>query len=1120
MRYRTDTPVKSEQHKVADGIEIGNHGAHSKALEAGHLDDPNEGISTPCGPRRTTTRSMPRARYFFWRLLVAALLVAAPLISLHAWTLYRNLNSAEVLAVSELHDKAVSVSSTVDTAIGDAERTLKFVVNHEEVRSLNRVDCTKFLRGLEDVDTTHAGIFVFDLQGQLVCTSIGDAESIAASSADQGWFAEAVASDDFRLGKPPVIGRVSKRPVVVLTLPIVGDQGGKVAIAGVSIDLLRLESSMVGSWKAEHGVIALLNDGNQFLVRSPDTLKWMGKGASTGVKYAALDHSGGEVIAPGIEGVERVFSAAVPRKYGLRVVASVPSDDVFGRARSEVRASVGAAAAAIVLALCIAWVGAKALAAPVRSLARSARALSGGDDDPNVRANEDLPGEFKQLAIEMNVMHDALRTSEKSAVAAQKQSVRIARFYEASWRTNQATIRFTSPEHLYDEICEICVDTGQASMAWIGLVDHRKITPVSWGGGAEKYTAGLIRGLDQDQLFVGGDDLDRALEGWCRIVNDYMTDTRTLEYRENASPFGVRSSAIVTFMCNGSVVGALFLYAKEPGLYDKQVEKLLREMASDIGYGLDKFEEAAAHERTRTELVKNEQQLTAIVDSAMVPVITIDANQSILVFNGAASRVFRVAPSEVIGRRVAMFIPKRLRADHDQRVESFLRDSEVGPDAGLNREHIGLRGDGSEFPMITSTTKIWDGHQTLLTIVLRDISGSREADESRAAAELADASNKAKSNFLTRMSHELRTPLNAVLGFTQLLQQSTKEKLTERESHQLDLIFLAGAQLRALVDDVLDVTGIESGKLSLSLQNFDLVSLLDGVMRMSEAAARSAGIILKATFTAQDDIQLRSDPVRLRQVALNLVSNAIKYNEVGGTVTVGIEARHGLVEICVSDDGMGMTAEQLCGLFQPFNRLGRESTSIAGSGIGMALVRQLVELMGGTITVESEAGTGTLARVELPRPKIAEQLVDTSALRHIAETEALIEGAAGVVLYIEDNPVNVMLVSHIFKLWPGVRVVVAEDGAAGLALAAEIMPDLILLDMHLPDMDGMDVLKALKLDPATHALRVVALSASALSTDMADAKDAGAEDYWTKPIDVNGFRRGIERTLTLHKQVH
>jgi CheY-like chemotaxis protein/anti-sigma regulatory factor (Ser/Thr protein kinase) len=249
---------------------------------------------------------------------------------------------------------------------------------------------------------------------------------------------------------------------------------------------------------------------------------------------------------------------------------------------------------------------------------------------------------------------------------------------------------------------------------------------------------------------------------------------------------------------------------------------------------------------------------------------------------------------------------------------------------------------------------------------------------------------------------------------------------------------------------------------------------------------------------------LHTDPARLRQVLLNLVSNAIQYNRPGGWVRIEWVWEPPCVRILVRDNGQGMSPQQQAGLFQPFNRLGREHGGVPGLGIGLVRSRQLVGLMGGELTLQSQAGEGTVAQVTLPLAHAPLAAVDESL--QAAEPQ-------GLVLYIEDNTINAILVEQLLARWPGVQLVVAADGGSGLERAHALHPDLVLLDMQLPDMEGLEVLRRLKSDEATRDLVVVILSANAVHEDMVAAHAAGAVDYWTKPIDFDRFVDGMRRLL-------
>jgi signal transduction histidine kinase/DNA-binding response OmpR family regulator len=459
---------------------------------------------------------------------------------------------------------------------------------------------------------------------------------------------------------------------------------------------------------------------------------------------------------------------------------------------------------------------------------------------------------------------------------------------------------------------------------------------------------------------------------------------------------------------------------------------------------------------------------------------------------------------------------------------------------------------------------------------LADVARARRAIEARTEMAAAERELQAKSRFLSRMSHELRTPLNAMLGFTQLM-------LTEREPERepegrlegesaarhhalrrerLQHVATAGRHLLSLIDDVLDLSRLEGGEVALRLVSVPSAPLIEEVLPLVATLAREHQVTIRVE---PGGAVLRADATRLRQVLLNLLTNAIKYNRPGGTVTVRTAlagpgglcgpgpgdssdpgpgepaVSGGLVRLEVIDTGQGLTPAQIRQLFQPFNRLGAEASGVEGTGIGLAIVKGLVERMGGVITVSSEPGVGSTFAVALPpgeaaavtlqnppespespeppEPSLAAVPATSASTGAQVQAQADSDSASDVrVLYIEDNPVNAMIVAELLKRVPGLVLELAEDGAQGLAAARASRPDLILLDMQLPDMDGLAVFRALQDDARTRGLPCVALSANALPSDIAQARQAGFADYLTKPFEFEDFLAVLRRHLQRHLQ--
>lgn len=370
----------------------------------------------------------------------------------------------------------------------------------------------------------------------------------------------------------------------------------------------------------------------------------------------------------------------------------------------------------------------------------------------------------------------------------------------------------------------------------------------------------------------------------------------------------------------------------------------------------------------------------------------------------------------------------------------------------------------------------------------------------------ADKANRAKTEFLSRMSHELRTPMNAVLGFAQLLEL---DAVSAEQKEAANEIIKAGRHLLDLITEVLDITAIEAGKLTLSLEPVDAVTVAEECVSLLAPLANREAITL--TLDRHDGGISRdhviADRQRLKQVLLNLIANGIKYNREHGQVRISLNpGGDGRLRMDVADTGNGIDAAKLPQLFTPFDRLGAEGSGVEGTGLGLALAKSLVEAMGGTMSVASEVGKGTTFSVELSR---AEVPVESAAEEIISEPEAEDVAPSRLrskkVLYIEDNLSNITLIERLTDRRPNVEVIPAMQGGIGLILAREQNPELILLDVNLPDIAGLEVLLRLQADPQTAHIPVVMLSADATPGQINRMRDAGARDYLTKPIDVPRF---------------
>ncbi|HEX8785564.1 MAG TPA: ATP-binding protein [Telluria sp.] len=382
------------------------------------------------------------------------------------------------------------------------------------------------------------------------------------------------------------------------------------------------------------------------------------------------------------------------------------------------------------------------------------------------------------------------------------------------------------------------------------------------------------------------------------------------------------------------------------------------------------------------------------------------------------------------------------------------------------------------------------------------------------AIEEAREANRAKSAFLSSMSHELRTPLNAILGFAQILASGAMPTTPEQKTEFAGHIVKSGRHLLTLINEILDLAKVEAGAVALSMGPVGLGEILAECRTMIAPLATTRGIQVR--YPEPQSTAVLADRTRLKQVLLNLLSNAVKYNRDGGMVTVEC-AQCGAqrLRVSVRDTGMGLGSEQLAALFQPFNRLGQEGGTQEGTGIGLVVTRRLIELMGGTIGVSSSPGVGSTFYIEL---STAEPSAPASsavpALSAAADDGAAVAAAAPrLVLYIEDNPANLKLVQEIVAFRPDLRLLPAPDGRAGLSLARSQRPEVILTDLNLPGMSGLEVLGELRRDPDTSGIPVIALTANAMPRDIERGLAAGFARYLTKPIDIDKFNEAIDGVL-------
>ncbi len=398
--------------------------------------------------------------------------------------------------------------------------------------------------------------------------------------------------------------------------------------------------------------------------------------------------------------------------------------------------------------------------------------------------------------------------------------------------------------------------------------------------------------------------------------------------------------------------------------------------------------------------------------------------------------------------------------------------------------------------------------QTVANVLTGAINRQRAEESIRLAQEQAESANRAKSEFLSRMSHELRTPLNAIIGFTQLLEM---EQLSANQTESVSHIARGGEHLLALINQVLDIARIDTGRMTLTIEPVDIGAALRESLELIQPLADRHGITVTLDLGKSGECCVNADRQRLQQVFMNLLSNAVKYNRPQGTVTVTAESLEDRVRIRIRDTGVGIPAEKMNRLFVPFERLGAEQTQIDGTGIGLALAQRIVGSNHGQLTVESVVNEGSTFTVDLP--SVSCPLPRTAGTDGLFEEPTTSDAPQKTILYIEDQDMNLRLVERILRRQPELKLISAMQGSLGIDLAREHRPDVILLDLNLPDMSGDEVLRRLKIDAALRGIPVIMISADALGDRIAQLMSQGAHSYITKPYKVADFLRTLNETI-------
>jgi len=661
----------------------------------------------------------------------------------------------------------------------------------------------------------------------------------------------------------------------------------------------------------------------------------------------------------------------------------------------------------------------------------------------------------------------------------------------------------TPPEERFDRLTRLVRTIFDTSIALISLVDSDR----QWF----KSCIGLdVSETARDVSFCG----HAILEDRLFIVPDALLDPRFADNPLVTEPPHIRFYAGQPLKASdGSQVGTLCVIDSKPHQPTERQCESLRDLAILVENELN----AIDYHESLQALQSSRSRLASILDSTLDGILAIDGTGLVDTFNHSAERIFGYHADEVIGQNVKMLMPEPYHSQHDGYLKHHLATGEKKI-IGIGREVTGRRKDGSIFPMDLAVSPMTVDGNPMFVGLVRDITDRKQAENTlQEAKEAAEKANQTKSDFLSSMSHELRTPMNAILGFAQLLEDNPDEPLSEEQAECVHHILKGGNHLLELINEVLEMARIEAGKVTLSIEALHPRDVLDACLDLVGPMADKRGIRIHDPTAGRHLPALLADYTRLKQVLLNLLSNAVKYNRAQGEIWLDVQpAGQDWLRISVRDSGYGIPESRRDEVFVPFSRLGAEGGAIEGTGIGLTIAKQLVELMDGRIGFDSVAGQGSTFWLELP---LADELAEAAELRAArrcgldADLVSAPEKRVRTLLYIEDNPANMSLMQHIIGRMARLKLITAHNAELGLELAATRQPDMIILDINLPGMDGFGALKHLQQDALTRTIPVIALSANAMPRDIERGLAAGFALYLTKPIRVNEVRAAIQKML-------
>lgn len=1049
------------------------------------------------------------------RLLLLVLLSALPAFGLIAYSAVESRAAAEAAARRQTAELASRIAREEKRLIGDTRQFLALLSELIIVRDSAMLPrCSGTLALLHKQYPQYANIGMTDARGDLLCSALPFDGTI--NLADRSWFQRTVSTRDFAVGDP-YVGRLTKIWSVGMAYPINGENGQLLKVLFATLDLHWLQEMLKDIPLPAGSVVAVVDTNGTLLARYPDPRhEWTGKPAPEWAELMETlsGNCHGFAEFRGQDGVVRLNSIEPLRWVGNECVyvrVGVPRNEVYASIEARSRRDVAVLVVLTGLLLAFAWFGGNwLLLRRMRALTDAAQRLGEGD----LGARSGLPpagDEIGLLAQTFDETAARLQDREARLLASDRALSHVNRALTVLSAGNRAMLRATDEQELLDAMCRMIVEKGGYRMSWVGFAHHdaeKSIEPVSKAGAEQDF-------IEQLGLTWGGNTVRRGACGTAIaeermvVVNNIGTAPEFASWRETAMQRGFGSCVALPLFGAQGILGMISIYAGETEAFDSAEIGLLKEAADDLAYGICRLRDQVRSAEA--------DEIEDLYNKAPCGYHSLDADGYYIRINDTELAWLGYERDEVVGKMG--FFDMLSPASRETFQERFESMKVQGLARDLEFEMV--RRDGTILPVLINATAIRDADGNFLSSrsTMNDITDRKRAEEAlRMAKESAEQATRIKSEFLANMSHELRTPLNAIIGFSEVLKDGMMGEMTAEQQEYITDIFSSGQHLLSLINDILDLSKIEAGRMALDLEPMEIGSALSNSLSIvrEKAAAHCIELQLDAPDTLGSALV---DTRKTKQIVYNLLSNGVKFTPEGGRVTLrarkasrsdiegwNAEGQAGLrmplppsgftefLEISVDDTGIGIAAEDAPRLFHAFSQLDSSlSRESEGTGLGLVLVLKLTQLHGGTLALSSQPGQGSRFVVWLPWRKVADVADGAKAV----PSQFPAGHARPVALVIEDNARAAELIR--LQLEPeGFEIVRAGRGSEVFERLAERLPTVVILDILLPDMDGWDLLAQIKQSgsPAAHVPVVIV----SIVADSQKGFSLGASAVLQKPV--------------------